>query len=90
MKLKIKILCMIFMLIFVLRPMTDVVSYASSDYSTNEKEEEERERERQKQDQEQKERDFNVGVNISANFSLVCVSPCFYIVKASMCSSERF
>ena len=69
MKLKIKILFMIFMLIFVLRPMTDVVSYASSDYSTNEKEEEERERERKKQDQEQKERDFNVGVDISANFS---------------------
>ena len=69
MKLKTKIICLICMIVFVLRPMTYTVSYASMDDGSNQREEEERERERQKKDQEQKERDFNVGVDISANFS---------------------
>ena len=69
MKFKIKILCLIFMMMFVLKPMTEIVSYANLGDNTNEREAEERERERQRQDQEQKERDFNVAVDISANFS---------------------
>ena len=69
MKLKTKIICLICMIVFVLRPMTYTVSYASMDDGSNQREEEERERERQKKDLEQKERDFNVGVDISANFS---------------------
>ncbi|EJP25341.1 repeat protein [Peptostreptococcaceae bacterium AS15] len=69
MKFKIKILCLICMMMFVLRPMAEIVSYANLGDSTNEREAEERERERQRQDQEQKERDFNVAVDISANFS---------------------
>lgn len=69
MKLKIKIISLICMMMFVFRPMSEIVSYAGVGENINQNDWDKKEEEQRKNDKEQKERDFNVAVDISANFS---------------------
>lgn len=69
MKLKIKIISLICMMMFVFRPMAEIVSYAGVGENIDQNDWDKKEEEQRKNDKEQKERDFNVAVDISANFS---------------------
>ena len=69
MKLKIKIISLICMMMFVFRPMSEIVSYAGVGENIDQNDWDKKEEEQRKNDKEQKERDFNVAVDISANFS---------------------